>query len=368
MLVETKYASIAEPTDEFVLACGKSIPHVAIAYETYGELNEAADNAVLICTGFTGDAHAAGEDRQTGRIGWWDDMIGCGKPFDTRRFFVVCTNVLGGCSGSTGPSSINPLTDSPYGCDFPALTIRDLVNAQHRLLTGLGVTSLVTVTGASMGGQQSLQWLISYPEFVRSAIPIACTLHLSAFGLAMCEVSRQAIVTDPDWRGGNYYGTPGPVKGLAVARMAAHLTYVGGDYLEEKYGRERLEEKKCSIPGGEFAVQSVLHEECAKFVQRFDANSYLYLSHAIESFDLTREIETLNTSARYSGSILLLSFSTDILFPAGQVEELGYVLQDIGAAVQHITVETTHGHDAFITEPQKIGPLIATFLCGQTLS
>jgi homoserine O-acetyltransferase len=362
--VATKFLTFAAEPPGFELESGRSLSPVTIAYETYGKLNEAGDNAILILHGFTADAHAAGIQAGTGKLGWWDDMIGPGKAFDTRRFFVVSQNVIGGCGGSTGPSSVDPATGRPYALGFPVVTIRDMVNAQYRLLTTLGVTSLAAVSGASMGGHQALQWLASYPKFVRTAIPIACSARLSAQSLALYEVARQAIMTDPDWLGGDYYGKAIPARGLAVARMGAHLTYVSEENLESDFGRRTVEGAGYSYTiGGEFAVQAHLREEGDRFVKRFDANSYLYLSQAMEYFDLTRPTGSLTAAFEsVRGRVLLLSFSSDWLFPAAQLAELEMVLRSVGASADHITIDTPFGHDAFLTDWRKISHLIAGFL------
>ncbi|HEY3333076.1 MAG TPA: homoserine O-acetyltransferase [Capsulimonadaceae bacterium] len=358
MIVETQLYTFADTDAPFTLESGHVLSPVTLAYETYGTLNPAGDNALLIVHGFTADAHAAGVHADTGKVGWWDDMIGPGKAFDTDRFFVVSSNCIGGCKGSTGPSSVDPATSKPYGSKFPVITIRDMVDAQYRLLVHLGVKSLASVTGASMGGMQALQWLVSYPEFVRTAIPIACAARLSAMSLAMAEVSRAAILSDADWNGGDYYGKSFPAKGLALARMAAHLTYVSAEHLEAEFGRRPID-----AYAGTFGVQCELQDEGGRFVGRFDPNSFLCLSAAIENFDLAKSYGSLQAAfAPVKARVLLLSFSTDWLFPTRQLVELHESLASVGVTSQHIDIETPLGHDAFLTDWPKIHAPIVRFL------
>jgi homoserine O-acetyltransferase len=364
MIVETQYFTFAQNPHVFELENGQDISPVTLAYEAYGTLNEAGSNAILITHGFTAGAHAAGVDKQSGAAGWWDNMIGPGKAFDTNQYYIVSSNVLGGCNGSTGPSSINPATEKPYGSSFPAVTILDMVRAQYELLTGIGVKSLASVCGASMGGQQALQWMISYPYFVRTAVPIACSGHLSSMGLALSEVSRCAIVSDSDWSGGDYYGKSFPDKGLAVARMAAHLTYISDEYLDGEFGRRpATSPPQQSQAAGDFAVQEYLRDEGQSFIKRFDANSFLHLSQAIEDFDLTKDGVTLEEALKdVVSKVCLISFSTDWLFPVKQIHALESAMHNLQIDTVHYTVETKAGHDAFLTEWQKISPLIAEFL------
>ena len=366
MIVETQYYTFGEYPDAFKLESGRFLSPVTIAYETYGRLNNGGDNAILIVHGFTADAHAAGVDKQSDAVGWWDDMIGSGKAFDTDQFFVVSTNVIGGCSGSTGPASINPTTGKPYGSTFPVVTISDMVNAQYQLLKSLGITSLASVSGASMGGQQALQWMISYPNVLSSAIPIACSARLSAMSLAISELSRNAIVSDPAYRGGDYYETGTPERGLIQARMAAHLTYISGEFLDAEFGRrpwiDAAYQYKYQI-GNEFAVQNYLRKEGESFVKRFDANAFLYLSQAIEYFDITKNARSLTSAFEHvKNKVLLISFRTDWLFPVAHLRELEMAMREAQIDVNHITVETTYGHDAFLTDWRKISPLITEYL------
>jgi homoserine O-acetyltransferase len=355
--VETKFFTLAREGSPFVLTSGLALEEAVIAYETYGELNSSGDNAVLICHGFTADAHAAGLLSPEGdRPGWWSDMIGAEKAFDTNRYFVISSNSLGGCKGSTGPSSINPKNGRPYGASFPDVSIEDMVCAQNRLLESLGVTRLACVTGASMGGQQALQWLVSHPEFVKTAIPIACSARLDAQGLAVSEISRRAIVTDPEWRNGDYYGHSGPLSGLAVARMAAHLTYISPQYLHAVHGRKRDK-------NGNLKVQSMMIDEGRNFIKRFDANSFLTLASAIDRFDLTNGDGSLEgVFASVGAEVLLVSFSTDVLFPSAGLVELEAAMKRDGVNVRHVQIETIYGHDAFLTDWRALSELVKDFL------
>jgi len=364
-LVETQYYVFPQEAGEFRLSSGQILPEVTLAYETYGRLNHAGDNAILILTGFSADAHAAGRSKgDPERIGWWDSMIGPAKAFDTNRYFVICSNVLGGCYGSTGPSSLDPATGTPYASRFPTITMQDIINAQHKLICWLGVKSLAAVSGASMGGMQALQWLVSYPDMVRGAIPIACSAKLTALALGINEVCRAAILADPDWRGGEYYGKSKPKSGLAVARMAAHLTYVSAVYLESEFGRRRIENSgESSRDLGTFDIQGYLRDEGERFSKRFDANTFLTLFQAIEQFDLNVHEGGLEGAfAATTGRVFLLSFSTDWLFPPYQIAEIEEALRQVGAPVSHISVETPFGHDAFLTDWTKIDPLVRAFL------
>ncbi len=260
--------------DQLPLDCGITLSPVDVAYETYGELNTAKDNAILTAHAFSGDAHAAGEG------GWWSNMIGPGKAFDTDRYFVICSNILGGCRGTTGPGSINPATGCPWAMSFPAVSVSDMVRLQKMLIDRLGISRLLAVAGGSMGGMQALEWAVAYPDSVASALPIACTARHSAQQIAFNEVGRQAIMADPDWNGGDYYQGRPPARGLSVARMVGHITYMSDESMREKFGR-RLNAKD------QFEVEGYLQYRGSKFVDRFDANSYIYITRAMDTFDLT---------------------------------------------------------------------------------
>src|SRR5438874_4865890 len=320
MVVETKSAQF----DSIALDSGATLAPVEIAYETYGSLNADRSNAILICHAFSGDAHAAGISHEGGKPGWWDNMIGPGKAFDTDKYFVICSNVLGGCRGTTGPSSIDPATGCPYAMKFPVITIRDMVRLQKMLIERIGIQRLLSVSGGSMGGMQALEWAVSYPDTVVSAIPIAATARHTAQQIAFNEVGRQAIIADPDWNEGNYYASKPPARGLAVARMVGHITYMSDDSMREKFGR-RLRDKETFGFGFDvdFEVESYLRYRGSQIVTRFDANSYLYITKAMDYFDLTAGNRTLASSLeRASARFLVISFSSDWLYPSYQSQEM----------------------------------------------
>jgi homoserine O-acetyltransferase len=360
----TKTLTFAEPPDELQLESGRSLGPVTLAYETYGQLNEARDNAILILHALSGDAHAAGYHEGEDKPGWWDIMIGPGKPFDTDRFFVLCSNIIGGCKGSTGPGSTNPETGKPFGLAFPVITIKDMVDAQRHLLDHLGIDRLYAVAGGSMGGMQVLQWVAAYPERVARAIPIATCASLSTQGIAFDEVGRQAIMSDPDWRGGDYYDATEPRRGLALARMVGHITYLSETSMHNKFAR-RLQEK--AEYGYDFAtdfqVESYLRYKGDSFVDRFDANSYLYITKAMDYFDLARSYGSLDKAfARTDADFLIISFSSDWLFPTHQSKAIVRALRHNNLNAVFTEIKTDYGHDAFLLESDKIGPLIANFL------
>jgi homoserine O-acetyltransferase len=364
-IVDTQYHTFAEPPREMVLECGRKLGPITLAYETYGELSPAKDNAVLILHALSGDAHAAGFNHPYERDpGWWDIMIGPGKAFDTRQYFVICANVIGGCKGSTGPSSIDPQTGCPYAMTFPIVTIRDMVDTQRLLLDHLGIDRLLCVVGGSMGGMQVLQWVVSYPEKVRLAIPIATTSKLSTQAIAFDEVGRQAIQSDPHWKDGDYYGKPAPRRGLAIARMIGHITYLSERSMHQKFGR-RLQDK--SEYGynflADFQVESYLRYKGDHFVNRFDANSYLYISKAMDYFDLAQTHGTLEQAlSAVQAKFLVISFSSDWLFPSHQSKEIVGALRRVGAQAIYTEIQTDYGHDAFLLESAQLTSLIGNFL------
>ncbi len=363
-IVETKYYTFAHPPNEMILASGEKLGPITLAYETYGKLNKDKTNAILITHALSGGAHAAGyhspEDRKPG---WWDNMIGPGKAFDTEKYFVICSNVIGGCYGSTGPSSINPKTGKPYGISFPLITIRDMVEAQRYLIDYLGIDKLLTVVGGSMGGMQALQWLISYPERVRSIIPIATSGRLSPQGIAFDEVGRQAIMADQNWNRGDYYDKEPPKAGLAIARMIGHITYLSDKIMQEKFGRRRREGRFTFDP--DFEVETYLHYKGSTFVERFDAYSYLYITKAMDYFDLQEEIEGLGKGKDYSGKkALVISFSSDWLFPTYQSKEIVRTLKALGLEVSFSEIQSDHGHDSFLVDVNQQSMMIKFFLQG----
>jgi homoserine O-acetyltransferase len=364
-IVKTKYLTFAEPPQEMLLECGRTLGPITLAYETYGELSAAKDNAVLILHALSGNAHAAGYHHPGERQpGWWDIMIGPGKAFDTREYFVICSNVIGGCKGSTGPSSVNPQTGRPYGLSFPMVTIRDMVNTQKVLIDHLGIEQLLCVVGGSMGGMQVLQWVVSYPDRVRLAIPIATTSKLSAQAIAFDEVGRQAIQSDPHWKGGDYYGKPVPRRGLGIARMIGHITYLSERSMHQKFGRKLQDKTEYGYNFlTDFQVESYLQYKGDSFVNRFDANSYLYISKAMDYFDLAQANGALEEAlAGVKAKFLVISFSSDWLFPSYQSKEIVSALRHIGAEAIYTEIQTDYGHDAFLLESQQLTSLITNFL------
>ncbi|MBZ5668946.1 MAG: homoserine O-acetyltransferase [Acidobacteriia bacterium] len=364
-IVKTQHLTFAEPPQEMLLECGRSLGPITLAYETYGELSAAKDNAVLILHALSGNAHAAGYNQPGERQpGWWDIMIGPGKAFDTRQYFVICSNVIGGCKGSTGPSSVNPQTGRPYGLSFPIVTIRDMVNTQRELIDHLGINQLLCVVGGSMGGMQVLQWVVSYPDRVRLAIPIATTSKLSAQAIAFDEVGRQAIQSDPHWKEGDYYGKPIPRRGLAIARMIGHITYLSERSMHQKFGRKLQDKTEYGYNFlADFQVESYLQYKGDNFVNRFDANSYLYISKAMDYFDLAQPYGTLEQA--FSGvkaKFLVISFSSDWLFPSYQSKEIVSALRRVGAQAIYTEIQTDYGHDAFLLESEQLSSLITNFL------
>ncbi len=350
--------------DSLSLDSGATLAPVEVAYETYGQLNAARTNAILVLHAFSGDAHAAGISPETGKPGWWDNMIGPGKGFDTNKYFVICSNVLGGCRGTTGPSSINPETGCPYGLAFPVITIGDMVRLQKMLIDSLGIRRLLAVSGGSMGGMQALEWAVSYPEQVVSAIPIASTTRHSAQQIAFNEVGRQAIMADPDWNEGNYYGRRPPGRGLAVARMVGHITYMSDDSMREKFGR-RLREKEAFSFGFDvdFEVESYLRYRGTQFVNRFDANSYLYITKAMDYFDVTNGAGSLAAALEPAQArFLVISFSSDWLYPTYQSQEMVRALRARNCDVAYVELQSNYGHDSFLVDVAEQSEIVRGFL------
>jgi homoserine O-acetyltransferase/O-succinyltransferase len=343
----------------FMLESGESIGPVTLAYETYSRLDVDASNAILILHALTGDAHAAGFHEEDENPGWWDDMIGPGRAFDTDRYFVICSNVLGGCKGSTGPSSENPVTGRPYGLEFPVITIRDMVNAQKRLLDHLGIDRLLAVAGGSMGGMQALQWVVSYPEKVASAILIATTAEHTPQQIAFNEVGRQAIMSDPNWNNGDYYGLDLPDKGLSVARMIGHITYMSDDSMNEKFGRRVKDTKQAFKFSPEWGY---LHYRGYNFINRFDPNSYLYITKAVDSFAVAngKPLQKLLEGVRTK--ILIIAFSSDWLYPPYQSQQIVKACKMAGADATYCELKSHYGHDAFLVEFDEQTYLYTHFL------
>ncbi|MHB2168361.1 homoserine O-acetyltransferase MetX [Alsobacter sp. R-9] len=346
------------PETPLMLDCGVALSPVTVAYQTYGTLNAARSNAVLICHALTGDQHVANVHPVTGKNGWWETMIGPGKPIDTDRFFVICSNVVGGCMGSTGPASRNPSGEGSYALDFPVVTIRDMVRAQAMLIDHLGIDSLFCVAGGSMGGMQVLQWAASYPDRVFSALPIATAAKHSAQNIAFHEVGRQAVMADPDWRAGRYLADGlRPEKGLAVARMAAHITYLSESALHRKFGRKLQDREAPTFSfDADFEIESYLRYQGRSFVERFDANSYLYLTRAMDYFDLAADYGGVLANA-FRGTktrFCTVSFTSDWLFPTTDTRAIVHALNAAGASVSFVEIETDKGHDAFLLDVPEL--------------
>jgi homoserine O-acetyltransferase/O-succinyltransferase len=382
--VDTQFIDLPAPLR---LDCGRELPLVRVAYETYGTLSPARDNVILVCHALSGDAHAAGfsaqpaagstrdgfraDERDAGKgrgLGWWDGMIGPGKAFDTNRFFVVSSNLLGGCRGTTGPSSTNPATGRAYGSAFPVITVADMVRVERALLDVLGIARLAAVAGGSLGGMQALEWAVQFGDQVDAIIPIASTHALHPQGVAWNAIARSAITADPDWQHGHYHGTGrAPTAGMGVARMVGHITYLSALSLNDKFGRrlQTGDDIRYTLTEPEFEVESYLRYQADAFVKRFDANTYLYTSRALSYFDLARQYgggrladAVMNTSAR----TLLIAFSSDWLYPPSGSEELAAALRAAGKDVELQVIDAPYGHDCFLLEEARQTPMIQRFL------
>ncbi|MBN1320942.1 MAG: homoserine O-acetyltransferase [Thermoleophilia bacterium] len=348
------------------LDSGQKLEPVIIAYETYGTLNEDRSNAVLICHALSGDAHAAGYHAGDERPGWWETMIGPRKGFDTERFFVICSNVIGGCKGSTGPISINPATGKEYGLDFPVVTVGDMVRAQKLLVAHLGIERLLSVSGGSMGGMQALQWAVAYPEAVASCIPIAATQKHSPMQIAFNEVGRLAIMSDRNWNNGEYYRGEPPDSGLAVARMIGHITYLSDQSMHEKFGRRLRDKDSLGYDFAmDFEVESYLRHQGEVFTRRFDANTYLYVTKALDYFDLSAGCGVLEEVFRdlpHDMRFLVIAFSSDWLYPPYQSKELVRALKGNGIDCSYLEMSSSFGHDAFLLENKDLTRMVWHFL------
>jgi homoserine O-acetyltransferase len=347
--------------ENIILESGKQLRDATIAYETYGTLNEKKNNAVLITHGFSGDAHAAGFHEHEAKPGWWSNMIGHGKAFDTSKYFVICSNVLGGCAGSTGPSSLNPTSNKPYALDFPIITISDMVHCQKKLIDFLKIDKLLAVVGGSMGGMQVLQWAISYPEKICSAIPIATTMKHSPQQIAFNEVGRQAIMADIGWKNGNYYDQSQPDRGLAIARMIGHITYMSDKFMQEKFSRNLKDKDRTFKFTPDFEVEGYLKYRGDTFVKRFDANSYLYITKAMDYFDVSGN-NFLPNAKHKDIKFLVMSFSSDWLYPSYQSENIVKQLTLRGYNTTYVEIKSTYGHDSFLVEVKDQTKLIIHFL------
>jgi homoserine O-acetyltransferase len=356
---------VIEPDNPLELECGKKLAPIDVAYETYGRLNDAGDNVILICHALSGNAHVSSMNSPDDKKpGWWDVMVGPGKGIDTDKYFVICSNFLGGCSGTTGPSSVNPASGRPYGLEFPIITIADMVNVQKLLLDKLGIKGLLAVIGGSIGGMQVLQWSIAYPGFVKAALPIATTSHLGAQSIAFDAVGRNAILADSNFAGGQYINGNGPDRGLAIARMIGHITYLSEQGMREKFGRELRNSHSYSYDfNSEFSVETYLDHQGQSFVGRFDANSYLYITKAADYFDLGKDYGSLkNAFANISCRFLVISFSSDWLFTPAQSRSIVDALVANNKDVSFCDIASPYGHDAFLLEPETLGSFISGFL------
>jgi homoserine O-acetyltransferase/O-succinyltransferase len=384
--VETQYLELPTPIQ---LDCGRELHPIRVAYETYGTLSPGRDNVILVCHALSGDAHAAGVSRtpreQSTRdgfgaedrdgttlkgLGWWDGMIGPGKAFDTDHFFVVSTNLLGGCGGTTGPSSLDPTTGRPYGSDFPVITVADMVRTERAFLDVLGIERLAAVAGGSLGGMQAFEWVILFPDQVDAVIAIASTAALQPQGLAWNAIAREAIMRDPAWQDGHYYGTgAAPEAGMGVARMVGHVTYLSAQGLSEKFGRHLQDgaDLRYTITDPEFAIESYLRHQADTFVRRFDANTYLYTSRALTYFDLARQYGggSLTQALRnVSARTLLIAFSSDWLYPPSGSLEVAQALSAHGKPVELHVIDAPYGHDCFLLEEDRQTPIVRRFLSG----
>jgi len=367
-IVKTHYLTVAEKPEDYIkLDSGRKFGPITVAYETYGKINEKNNNAVLICHALSGDAHVAGYHGEIGKKpGWWENAVGPGKAIDTDKYFVICSNVLGGCSGTTGPSSINPQTGKPYGSTFPVVTIGDMVKVQKRLLDRLKIKKLLAVIGGSMGGMQALEWTLRYPEMCNAGIIIAATSRLSPQSIAFNAVGRNAIITDPRWKNGNYYGKKVPADGLAIARMIGHITYLSDASMHKKFGRRLQHKTKFSYDfSKEFQIESYLDHQGTKFVERFDANSYLYVTKAMDYFDVAKVYgkgSLIKAFERIKSRMLVISFTSDWLFPPYQSKEIVNGLMKQQKDVTYINIESSYGHDAFLLEIETEAKVISKFL------
>jgi len=354
------------PDEPLHLDAGRDLSPFQIAYNTYGTLNADKSNAILVCHALTGDHYPASRSPVTGKPGWWSSIIGEGKPIDTSKYFVICSNVIGGCMGSTGPASIDPATGKPYGLGLPVITIRDMVRAQAMLVKRLGIDTLFAVIGGSMGGMQVLQWTVSYPERVFAALPIATGARHSSQNIAFHEVGRQAIMADPNWQGGAYYGTgKSPDAGLSVARMAAHITYLSEAGLHDKFGRE-LQDRDAVTYGfdADFQVESYLRYQGSTFVDRFDANSYLYITRAMDYFDIAADHDGVLANAWHHTKtrFCVVSFTSDWLFPTSESRDIVRALNAAAADVSFVEIESEKGHDSFLLDLPEFHDILRGFI------
>jgi homoserine O-acetyltransferase/O-succinyltransferase len=357
-VARTKHQVQTYTFDVLPLQRGGQLEQVTLAYETWGSLNAQADNAILITHALTGNSHAHDETcPDDPKVAWWNLLIGPGRVFDTSRYFVICSNILGGCAGSTGPASIDPRTGRPYGMRFPVITIRDMVNAQYKLVEHLGVRQLAMVAGGSIGGQQTLEWTVLYPNFVRKAVVIAADAAISAQAIAFNEVARQAIMADPAWLCGDYISGQGPQTGLAIARMLAMITYQSEETMEARFARKPVQRKLVPSPtfspdlGGRFDVENYLYYQGEALTRRFDANSYLYLTRAMDLYDVSDGYPAIEDALqRIRSTMLFIGIRSDFLFPAAHVRWLSHKVSALGGNATYVEIDSPHGHDAFLKE------------------
>jgi homoserine O-acetyltransferase len=365
-IVETKYYTFAHSPNKFILDNGKTLGPITVAYETYGRLNPEGDNVILVEHALTASAHAAGKHHPEDKYpGWWDVMIGPGKAFDTTKYFVICSNILGSCYGTTGPSSINPETGRPYGLSFPMISIRDMVRVQRELVKYLGIKRIRSVVGGSMGGMQAIEWALLYPEMVDSIILIASAARTSPQSIAIHRIGIQAIMDDPNWNNGDYYGKAFPEKGLAIARMLGHITYLSDKWLWEKFGRKHTDPATMKLNlNSKFEIESYLEYQGTKFVKRFDANSYIYLLRSIDIYDAAEGYGSLKESFKRirCKRVFVSSFSSDWLYPTYQSEEIVEALEANNIDVVYHEIKSPYGHDSFLIEHEILTPLITDFL------
>jgi len=364
-LVATQYRTLKQPTGGLLLQKGGSLPEVTVAYESYGKINHEKSNVILLCHALTGDAHAAGyhslEDK---KAGWWDIMIGPGKAIDTDYFFVICTNILGGCKGTTGPSSVNPITGKPYGSDFPSITVYDMIHVQKIFLDELSIPSLFGIIGGSAGGFQVLEWCVQYPDFIQNAVVIASAESLCAQALSFDIVARNIILADPEWQGGHYYGSGRePSKGLSLARMIGHISYLSSETMDIKFGRERRAENgQNGLFSTDFEIESYLNYQGKIFTERFDANSFLYITQAMDWFSLKeRDIPLNKLFEKKNISFLLISVSSDWLYPAKQAKNLAELILRANNRVSYCDLSAPHGHDSFLIENETLSEIVSSF-------
>ncbi len=366
-IVERKYFTFANPHNEMILENGSQLGPVTLAYETYGTLTPEKDNVILILHALSGDSHAAGYyTEKDSKPGWWDIMVGPGKGIDTDKYFVICSNMLGSCMGSTGPSSINPKINRPYGIDFPFVTIGDMVSAQKMLLDHLGIQQILSVIGGSIGGMQVLEWCVRYPEMIISAIPLATTTRHSALAIAFNEVARQAIMADPKWNKGDYYSGEKPELGLAIARMVGHITYLSDESMRLKFGRRLQNKKDFSFNFDvDFQVESYLRYQGTKFVERFDANSFLYITKASDYYDLEKQHgndSAVKAFSKTNVKFLVVSFTSDWLYPTYQSKAMVKAMKKNALDVSFCEIEAQWGHDAFLLPNDRLTSLMKGFL------